>query len=302
MIRFKKLKKTLVKWLSEIKGTLARWFSRENISRVLADLTSGAKAKIILTVVICLLFILPVTVLFFALSSPSLPSVTGYDYLAMTDCHGKEYVYPNTDITFLTTASAFTGAKHVKRAPDWWSEDTPAVKLEFIKDGYAYPYSLYLNPTYPLSAYLTDASDNGYLLTNDSAAVLITSPAAKGALVGTLPPDIILNGQKYGFSVCDWTFYILPDFGAVFTVSSSEYLSEQTEPHPVSLDTFSCTFEETPKSLSFRIYRGEDKILDTVAPDFSSLPKGDYQMIVLAEFDRGLETVKAGYSFSFTIG
>lgn len=300
MSRLHKLKRIIVRRFAKAKATLAHWFSRENLKKVFADLTSGAKAKIILTVVICLLFALPVTVLFFALSSPSLPSVANYDYLAMTDCYGKEYIYKSSDITFLTTASAFSTAKHTRRPPDWWSEDMPSVKLEFIEDGYAYPYSLYLNP-FPLAAYLTDASGSGYLLRNDSAAVLINAAAVSTSLVGDLPPDITLNGENYGFSVCSWTFYILPDFGAVFTVSSGEYLSERKEPYPVNLDSFSCSFAEQPTSLSFRIFRGEDKILDTIAPDFSSLPAGEYQLVVLAEFDRGLEAVRAGYSFSFTV-
>ncbi len=267
---------------------------------ILARIASDTKAKIILSVVICLLFTLPVVILFFALSSPSLPSVTEYDYLAMTDCHGKEYVYSREDIIFLTTAASFTGAKHTKEPPEWWTQDCAAVKLEFIDDGYAYPYSLYLSP-YPLAAYLTDAVGNGYLLPNDAAAVLITSAAAGPSLVGALPPDITLNGEAVGFSVCQWTFYVLPDFGAVFTVSSGEYLSERTEPHPISVENFSCSFSENPVSLSFQIYRGEEKILDTIAPDFSALPRGEYQLVVLAEFDRGLESVRAGYSFSFTI-
>lgn len=286
--------------LHQSKSTPARRFSRENFKRVLTGLTTGIRGKVIITVVICLLFALPVTVLFFALSSPSLPSVASCDYLAMTDCHGKEYVYRNNEITFLTTASAFSSAKHTRRPPDWWSDDMPSVKLEFIEDGYAYPYSLYLNP-FPLAAYLTDASGSGYLLSNDSAAVLINAAAAAPALVGDLPPDITLNGKDYGFSVCSWTFYVLPDFGAVFTVSSGEYLSERTDPYSVNLDSFSCSFAEQPHSLSFQVFRGEDKILDTIAPDFSSLPKGEYQLVVLAEFDRGLETVRAGYSFSFAV-
>lgn len=268
---------------------------------LLSRVTSDTKAKIILSIVICLLFVLPVVILYFALSSPSLPSVAAYDYLAMTDCHGKEYVYASDDIMFLTAAASFTGASHTKTPPDWWSEDAVAVKLEFIDDGYAYPYSLYLSP-YPLAAYLTDAVGNGYLLPNDAAAVLITSAAAGPSLVGALPPEITVSGQTVGFSVCQWTFYILPDFGAVFTVSSGEYLSEHTEPRPISVENFSCSFGETPISLSFRIYRGEEKILDTIAPDFSTLPQGEYQLVVLAEFDRGLESVRAGYSFSFTVG
>lgn len=261
---------------------------------------SGKGAKILVTIGLCLLFAIPVLVVFSAFSAPSLPNVAGYEYLAMTDCHGAEYVYEKDNLIFLSVASAFTSAKHTREAPEWWDEDTPAVKLEFIKDGYAYPYSLYLSP-YPLEAYLTDGGDNGYLLANDAATLLIATPAAGPALVGELPPAITLNGVEATFSMCEWTFYVLPDFGDVFTVSSGEYLSENTDPHPISVDEFSCSFSEQPKSISFTIYRGDLKLLETPAPDFSTLPKGAYQMIVLAEFDRDLEAVRAGYSFSFVI-
>lgn len=290
----KKLPKKLKKLWDKLLSCL-----RELKERLRAP--SGTKARAILACVLCLLFVLPVIILFFALSTPTLPTVTNYDYLAMTDCNGKEYVYPKSDLIFLSAASAFTSAKHTNAPPSWWTENTPAVKMEFIDDGYAYSYSLYLHP-YPLAAYLVDASGHGYLLTNDAATLLIGTAAAGPALVGSLPPNITVNGETVGFSLCEWTFYILPDMGGVFTVSSGEYLSENPDPHPIAVDPFSFSFaDEQPKSLRFRIYRGEQQLLDTIAPDFSSLPAGEYQMVVVAEFDRDLESVRAGYSFSFTI-
>lgn len=261
---------------------------------------SATKAKAILAIVLCFLFVVPIIILFFALSAPTLPSVTNYDCLAMTDCNGKEYVYPKNDFIFLSAAAAFTSAKHTNSPPKWWTDKSPAIGLEFIEDDYAYSYSLYVNP-YPLEAYLTDISGKGYLLNNDAAALLVGTPAAGPGLSGALPPNITVNGESVGFSVCEWTFYIMPDMGGIFTVSSGEYLSESPDPHPIAVEQFACSFAEQPKSLRFRIYRGEEQLLDTIAPDFSTLPSGEYQLVVVAEFDRDFETVRAGYSFSFMV-
>lgn len=222
------------------------------------------------------------------------------DYFAMTGAKGGEYVYAPGESDFEQAVTAFAEAEKTDTPPAWLDEAGAPLLLEWIRDGHARQYWLYLSPT-DLDAYFKDADGNGYRLTGAAIAYFLTSEAAAQSLVGEYPPAVCVNGTAVIFSACQWTYSGTLD-GQPFSVSSAKYLHTPAEDHSIIPTAFAPTFAETPKSTVYTLYRGAEELASgSTPPTLASLPAGSYQLILVAEWQRGNTTTRAGYSFVFEV-
>ena len=222
------------------------------------------------------------------------------DYFAMTDVMGKEYVYAPGEPHFDGAVDVFANAQKTDEPPAWREQGMPALLLEWIRDGSARQYWLYLSPA-NLAAYLVDAEGVGYTVDESGIAFLLTSPAAAPSLVGVSPPAVYESGAAVSLSVSKWT-YSGTLCGEPFSIASAEYLNKNAADRKISPETFSLTFATPPKSEKYTLYRGAEEITSgDTAPSLTGLSAGEYQLILVAEWEDGTTTTRAGYSFVFTV-
>ncbi|MBQ8858193.1 MAG: hypothetical protein IJ012_00210 [Clostridia bacterium] len=223
------------------------------------------------------------------------------DYFAMTDIAGEEYVYAPGEPLFDGAVDVFARAQKTDAPPAWREEGMPSLLLEWIRDESARQYWLYLSPA-NLAAYLVDAEGAGYALDDTGVAFFLTSPAAAPSLVGVSPPAVYEGGTAVAFSVSKWT-YSGTLGGEPFSVASAEYLNKSAEDREINPETFSLTFASTPKNEKYTLYRGAEEIASGEAPPaLTALATGEYQLVLVAEWETGNTTTRAGYSFVFTVG
>ncbi len=248
-----------------------------------------------------LFFVLPLLILpILGCADPVSADLSSCDYFAMTDAKGGEYVYAPGEAGFEQAVDAFATAKKTDTPPTWLDGAGVPLLLEWIRDGHARQYSLYLSPS-SLSAYMTDADQNGYALTEAAIAHFLASEAASPSLVGAYPPTVLVGGREVPFAVCQWTYSGTLD-GRPFSVASAEYLHTPVEDRPITPATFALTFAETPKSTVYTLYRGADELASgNTPPPLAPLPAGNYQLVLVAEWQKGNTTTRAGYSFVFEI-
>ncbi len=222
------------------------------------------------------------------------------DYFAMTDIAGEEYVYAPGEPLFDCAVEAFATAEESDTPPAWLAEGTPYLLLEWIRDGRARQYHLYLSPS-NLAAYLADAEGDGYTVDESGVAFFLTAPAAAPSLVGEYPPTVYESGEEVAFSVTRWTYRGTLG-GEPFLVASAEYLHTAATDRQIDPNAFSLSFAEQPKTAIYTLYRGAEEIAsDEATPAFDALPAGAYQLVLVAEWETESTTTRAGYSFVFTV-
>ena len=218
----------------------------------------------------------------------------------MTDIKGGEYVYAPGERLFDGAVEAFASAEKTNAPPAWLAEGMPTLLLEWIRDERARQYRLYLSPA-NLAACFTDADGEWYAVVEADVSFFLTTPAATPSLVGDYPPAVYEGGEEVAFSVCKWTYSGSLN-GADFSVASAEYLHTSAEERRIDPKAFSPTFSAPPKSEKYTLYRGAEEIAsDETVPDLTTLPAGDYQLVLVAEWQTNATTTRAGYSFVFTV-
>ena len=247
------------------------------------------------------LLLLPVLICGFCGCTDSLArDLAACDYFAMTDIAGKEYVYAPGEPLFDGAVEAFAEAEKTDEPPAWLAEGTPALLLEWIRDERARQYRLYLSPA-NLAACLSDAEGNWYTVAEAGVAFFLTTPAAAPSLVGEYPPAVYEGGEEVAFSVCRWTYSGSLN-GADFSVASAEYLNTAATDREIDPSAFALTFAKPPKTVVYTLYCGAEEIASGEAvPTLTALPAGEYQLVLVAEWQTNATTTRAGYSFVFTV-
>lgn len=255
-----------------------------------------------LAVLLVLVLTLPAFILLFcSCSTWSGEDFSAYDYFAVTDAEGKEYVYAPGETVFDNAVRAFATAKEGER-PAWFADASP-ILLEWIRDEKAHRFRLYLMPA-RLAAYIEDVEGSGAYPTEQDIAFFLCASPLRTSLVGAPPPAVHLNGESIRFSVCSWTYEgVLAE--EPFLVSSGDYLNQSAETYPLDLQDFSITFEQEPIASRCTVYCGEEEILtasaEELATSFGSLVSGEYQLVAVFEWAQERMKIRAGYSFSVSI-
>lgn len=255
-----------------------------------------------LVVLLALVLTLPMIIIAFSSCSVwGADDFSSYDYFAVTDPLGKEYVYAASDATFASAAEAFATAKEGER-PAWFADATPFL-LEWIRDGKAHQFRLYAMPSL-LSAYLEDVEGNGAYPTQKGIAFFLSAPALATALIGEAPPAVFLGGEEVSFSVCSWRYRGELD-GVPFAVDSNDYLNQSAEVYPADINGFSLSFAATPADEKYTVYRGEDEVMSVASAELdaslATLAEGEYQLVAVLTWERENVRIRAGYSFSLIV-
>ena len=223
-----------------------------------------------------------------------------YEYFAMTDEDGREYVYIRSEREFCEAANAFREAE-AGEAPTWLSLARPPLLVEWIEGGRALQYHLYLYPE-GFAAYLEDAEGNGAHLSKEAAVFFLSAEPCRPSLRGEEPPAVLLGTQKIEPSICSWQ-YVGGLNGTAVSLSSGDYLNKSAVSYHAKLDDFPLSCTKEPARVQYVLYRGEEEIgsySETELPVLS-LPSGEYQLVSILEWERDNCRIRAGYSFAVSI-
>ncbi|MBQ8350629.1 MAG: hypothetical protein IJY20_01115 [Clostridia bacterium] len=256
------------------------------------------KARKYAYVVLLLLCVaVPIAFVVFLWQTPMMPQdLSSYDYFAVTAPDGAESVYQAGESAFDGAAAAFAQASAVKALPGEL-DDAVFLTTEWIRDGRAYAWRLYLLPAVG-EGYLVDERGTPFRLSEEGVLFFLQSAFAAPLLIGDEPPALILAEREVPFSLCRWTYTITPSGAHAVSVSSGEYINEEGKSLSVDLSSFAPQFAEQPKKTIYKIYSLADEIMSSEElPDLAALPEGQYQLILVAEWQRGNTLVRAGYSF-----
>lgn len=241
-----------------------------------------------------------VTLGFFVFLSlhPGTPQNLGsYAYLAITSPAGEEYVYRQGDETMQGAAAAFASATFLAQPPAALDEAV-FLTLEWIQDGRAAVWRLYFLPS-KASGYLVDAHGHTFLLQEEGLLFFLRTDFSASLLVGEDPPAVLMGGEEVPFLICRWTYTLPTAEGGTTTIRSGEYTNNAASSLSVQGDAFSPSFAVPPRHTTYTVYRGADLLLSSdTLPAFSSLPAGEYQIVLVAEWQIGYTTIRTGYSFS----
>lgn len=223
-----------------------------------------------------------------------------YEYFAMTDEDGKEYVYAGGEREFREAAHAFKHAEKAE-APAWLSLAPPPLLVEWIEKGHALQYHLYLYPR-GFAAYLQDAEGNGAALTKEDALFFLSAEASRPSLRGEEPPAVLLGMQEIAPSICSWRYMGGLD-GTAVSLSSGDYLNTSATSYPVDLEKFVLSYEKEPTRIQHTLYRGEEEVGVFSDAELSklSLSAGEYQLVSVLEWEQDRCCIRAGYSFAVSI-
>ena len=251
---------------------------------------------------VVLLLLLPFSMLLVSVwknGETHLQNFSSSDYFAMTDPVGNEYVFSPSDALFSDAAFAFSSAVPMGDASDHaYGEDR--LLVEWIKDGRSDRFFLAYAPDL-LTARLTDAEGNSYVITDDAALVFLATEAGKAVLVGEDPPALTVNGREIPYAIIEWTGTFTKKNGQTLHVTSGAHRTAHA-PHRITALPFSPIFDRAPARTEYLLYAGEDLIAETGEPlSFADLEAGEYQLVTVAEWTNGALSVRAGYSFVFTV-
>ena len=222
------------------------------------------------------------------------------EYFAMTDEHGKEYVYAGGEREFREAARAFQNAEKAE-APAWLSLAPPPLLVEWIEKGHALQYHLYLYPR-GFAAYLQDAEGNGAALAKEYALFFLSAEANRPSLRGEEPPAVFLGMQEIAPSICSWQYVGELD-GAAVSLSSGDYLNTSATSYPTDLEKFALSCETEPTRVQHTLYRGQEEVGVFSDAELStlSLAAGEYQLVSVLEWEKDRCCIRAGYSFAVSI-
>lgn len=247
--------------------------------------------------VLCVAVTLGFFVLLFL--SPTTPKDLGsYAYLAITSPGGEEYIYQKGDEVLQGAAAAFAAATPAAQQPDGLREAL-FLTVEWIQSGRATTWRLYFLPS-TASGYLVDERGHAFRLHETGLLFFLHTDFIAPLLVGEEPPAVWLGEAEVPFSICRWAHTVSTAEGGTETITSGEYTNNAAGSLPVLGDAFAPTFAVAPQRATYTVYRGAEQVLVSDAPPaLSSLPAGEYQVVLVAEWQAGYTTTRAGYSFSF---
>ena len=255
------------------------------------------KAKKYAYLILLLLCVaVPLAFFIFLSLSPAMPQDLGrYEYFAVASPTGEEVVYKKGEAVFEGAAHAFVQASPVSQLPAALG-DAIFLSTEWIRNGYAQLFRLYLSPA-EQAGYLVDERGNAFSLSEQGVLFFLQAELAAPLLIGQLPPVLTVGDYEIPFSLCRWSYTLTPATGESFTVSSGEYTNTQGGTVLLQAEEAVPHFAETPKSAVYTVYSGADEILSSQAfPDLTALSPGNYQIILVAEWQRGNTLIRAGYS------
>ncbi len=225
-----------------------------------------------------------------------------HEYFALTDADGKEYVYVSGEAVFDEAARAFSNAA-VGERPDWFSRARSALLAEWIQDGHARQYRLYLLPE-EFAAYVEDSEGNGAHLAVGSVAALLATEPCRASLRGEDPPSVSINGVRVEPSICSWSYAARIGTETV-TIRSDDYFNQSAATYPLDSVAFEIACTEQPTDLRITVYRVDEELAtlaqEEISSYLSSLPSGQYQLIAVLEWTKESLTLRAGYSFTLNI-
>ncbi len=223
------------------------------------------------------------------------PDLAGYDYFAITTPTGEEHVFAKGEESFAVAAVAFGQATPVA-LPDSLGEAL-FLTADWIRGGRSHTYRLYLSPL-DLTGYAVDERENAYLLPRQRVLFLLQQDYSSALLVGQDPPMLTVGQRSIPFALCQWTYTL--EGGAV--LSSGEYRNTEGGTYPIDAAVFTPQFSKAPNSTIYTIYLGADEVFSGEAlPDLASLPAGDYQLVLVAEWQEEAVRIRAGYSLLFSL-
>ena len=225
------------------------------------------------------------------------------EYFAATDANGKEYVYAAEETEFLLACRAFLSAAKANERPDWLGQARAPLLLEWIRDGHALQYRLYLYPE-AFAVYIEDMEENGAYPAKADSIALLSAAFARPSLRGNDPPAVLLNGQALAPSICSWSYVGGAD-GHGATLQSGDYLNQSAETYLLDIDNFFFEYAATPSSVTYTVYRGEEQIAtpteQELAAALAALPAGEYQLVAVCLWNESSVLTRAGYSFAVSI-
>ena len=260
------------------------------------------KAKLcayILLAVLCV--VIPFSLLIAAHRLPIISSEISFcDYVAVTTPSGEETIFSKEETMFSSVVVAFQSAAAVAGLPAGY-EESLFLTIEWICANRAMEFRLFLSPQ-TMEGYLIDGRGFVFQLQESGVLFFLTQSFSSSLLVGQEPPVLTLGDRVIPYSLCQWIYTLSTSGGAPITVSSGEYQNTEGGSYPVTPTDFLPTFEKAPETITYKIYSGADMVLSThTLPYLKALPAGDYQLVLVAEWERGNALIRAGYSFLFQI-
>ena len=251
------------------------------------------KAKLWAYMLLALLCVaVPLALLLVFYHTPAIPpDLAGYDYFAITTPEGEEHVFAKDEASFAVAAAAF-GQARPSALPDSLGESL-FLTADWIRGERSLTYRLYLSPL-DLTGYAVDERENSYLLPRERVLFMLQQAFSSALLVGQDPPMLTVGQRSIPFALCQWTY--THEGGVV--LSSGEYRNTEGGTYPIDAADLTPQFSKAPSSTIYNIYFGADEVLSSEAlPDLASLPAGDYQLVLVDEWQEEAVRIRAGYSF-----
>lgn len=242
-----------------------------------------------------------VPLIFFCLPASAPPQdLAHYDYFAVSAPGREEVVYQTGEADFSAAAQAFVQATAVSQLPSYLA-DSIFLTTDWVRDGRVQSFRLYLSPARQ-EGYLVNDRSACFRLAEDGLLFFLQKDFVAPLLVGEMPPPLRLGETEIPFSLCQWTYTLTTRAGAAVTVSSGEYTNTEGGSIPVSVNAFVPTFGKTPNSVIYTIYSGADVIFSSnELPALDALSQGEYQLILVAEWQTGNTRIRAGYSMFLAV-
>ena len=259
--------------------------------------------KILLAVCAALLLVLPLSMLLgslFADGKNALPDYENAEWFAITSATGEEYVFRPSDELFSGARLAFLSATPTDAAIE---DARPCgfMTLDWIKDGRAGRYTLVFSQNMRL-AVLTDASGARYTLTEADALLFLECEAGASAMTDEYPPALFLDGKEVSPAVLEWRASLYDRNGEEKTVSSGELLVSSVPTRLANASAFALSFETQPTRVSYSVFCDETLVCEGDGiPTAFTLQTGNYQLILVAEWETGNCTARAGYAIIFSV-
>lgn len=245
-----------------------------------------------------------VPVLFFLLGglAHAVPQdLAHYDRVAFTPPAGEETVYTSTSPSFQGAVTAFLHAAPCDGLPTGY-EERPFMTVSWIRSGRSRAYRLYLSPAAG-EGYFADSRGKTFRLAKDDVIFFLRERTALPLLEGNLPPALLLGEREVPVSICRWTYTVTGGSGRPVEISSGEYVDPGAESVPARAEDFAPVFVEMPTNKKYTLYSGADAAIESeTVPNLSALPAGEYQLVLVAEWQRASVCTRAGYSFALQIG
>ena len=259
--------------------------------------------KILLAICAVFLLVLPFSMLLgslFAADASALPDYENAEWFAITSAEGEEYVFRPDDDLFSDACLAFLAATPTEATA---ADARPCgfMTLDWIKDGRADRYTLIFS--YDMrTAILSDASGERYALAESDALLFLESDAGASAMTDEYPPALLLDGKTVSPAVLEWRARLFDRNGEEKTVSSGELLVSSVPSRIATPVTFLLAFETPPTRVTYTVFCGETTVLEGEGiPSSFDLQSGDYQLILVAEWEAGNCTARAGYAIIFSV-